>query len=215
MWLTIADFLIMYFLVSPLFVLNLALVRVALLEAFPTPTTESSATPTNKPPIHAIAFTKGPGMGAPLQSCAIVARMLSLLWNVPLIAVNHCIAHIEMGRVLCKTPHPIVLYVSGGNTQVVAYAHGYYRIFGETIDIAVGNCLDRVARLLHLPNDPSPGYHVEQQAALASFEKSKDTTTNNNGGGNSAPATTRWLELPHVIKGMGMSYKTWHDRGET
>jgi N6-L-threonylcarbamoyladenine synthase len=129
--------------------------------------------------------------------------MLSLLWKVPLIAVNHCIAHIEMGRVLCKTPHPIVLYVSGGNTQVVAYAHGYYRIFGETIDIAVGNCLDRVARLLHLPNDPSPGYHVEQQAALATNQATtNNTATNENGDGETAPAA-RWLELPHVIKGMG------------
>lgn len=153
--------------------------------------------PSSVPPIHAIAFTKGPGMGAPLQSCAIVARMLSLIWKVPLIAVNHCIAHIEMGRVLCKTSHPIVLYVSGGNTQVVAYAHGYYRIFGETIDIAVGNCLDRVARLLHLPNDPSPGYHVEQQAALA-----MNPTATRNGDEETAPPS-RWLELPHVIKGMG------------
>lgn len=41
--------------------------------------------------------------------------------------------------------------------QVIAYAERRYRIFGETIDIAVGNCLDRFARVLHLSNDPSPG----------------------------------------------------------
>jgi hypothetical protein len=52
---------------------------------------------------------------------------------------------------------PIVLYVSGGNTQVIAYSDGKYRIFGETIDMAVGNCLDRFARILSLSNDPSPG----------------------------------------------------------
>lgn len=52
---------------------------------------------------------------------------------------------------------PVVLYVSGGNTQVIAYSDGRYRIFGETIDIAVGNCLDRFARILSLSNDPSPG----------------------------------------------------------
>jgi N6-L-threonylcarbamoyladenine synthase len=57
---------------------------------------------------------------------------------------------------------PVVLYVSGGNTQVIAYSEGRYRIFGETIDIAVGNCLDRFARVLELSNDPSPGYNIEQ-----------------------------------------------------
>ena len=47
---------------------------------------------------------------------------------------------------------------------VIAYASHRYRIFGETIDIAVGNCLDRFARALNLPNDPSPGYNIEQGA---------------------------------------------------
>ncbi len=53
-------------------------------------------------------------------------------------AVNHCVAHIEMGRCVTGCADPVVLYVSGGNTQVIAYAEGRYRIFGETIDIAVG-----------------------------------------------------------------------------
>lgn len=53
-----------------------------------------------------------------------------------------------MGRLITGARTPIVLYVSGGNTQIIAYNSGRYRIFGETIDIAVGNCLDRVARLL-------------------------------------------------------------------
>lgn len=114
--------------------------------------------------IDAIAFTQGPGMGTPLVTCAIVARMLAQLWNVPLIGVNHCIAHIEMGRQVTRAKDPVVLYVSGGNTQVIAYADRRYRIFGETIDLAVGNCLDRFARLLKLSNDPSPGYNIEQMA---------------------------------------------------
>lgn len=88
--------------------------------------------------------------------------MLSLLWKKPLVAVNHCVAHIEMGRVVTGAEDPVVLYVSGGNTQVIAYSEGRYRIFGETIDIAVGNCLDRFARVLELSNDPSPGYNIEQ-----------------------------------------------------
>ncbi|VEL25346.1 unnamed protein product [Protopolystoma xenopodis] len=82
-------------------------------------------------------------MGAPLLVVAVVARILSQLWHKPLIGVNHCIGHIEMGRQITGSRSPIVLYVSGGNTQVIAYSARRYRIFGETIDIALGNCLDR------------------------------------------------------------------------
>lgn len=69
-----------------------------------------------------------------------------------------------MGRLITNSDNPTVLYVSGGNTQVIAYSGNRYRIFGETIDIAVGNCLDRFARVLKLSNDPSPGYNIEQLA---------------------------------------------------
>ena len=122
----------------------------------------------------------GPGMGAPLQSVALVARTLSLLYNKPLVGVNHCIGRkhnftsivciallcvdIEMGRDITGAQNPVVLYVSGGNTQVIAYSRQCYRIFGETLDIAVGNCLDRFARVINLSNDPSPGYNIEQVA---------------------------------------------------
>jgi N6-L-threonylcarbamoyladenine synthase len=72
--------------------------------------------------IDALAYTKGPGMGACLQSVAIVVRTLSLLWKKPIVAVNHCVGHIEMGRCVTGAQNPIVLYVSGGNTQVIAYS---------------------------------------------------------------------------------------------
>lgn len=134
--------------------------------------------------IDALAYTKGPGMGAPLRSVAVVVRTLAQLWNKPIVAVNHCVAHIEMGRMVTKVDNPVVLYVSGGNTQVIAYSHKRYRIFGETIDIAVGNCLDRFARVLGLSNDPSPGYNIEQ---LAKEGK-------------------QYLELPYVVKGMDVSF---------
>lgn len=112
--------------------------------------------------IDCLCYTKGPGMGGPLQVSAVVVRILSQLWRKPIVAVNHCVAHIEMGRVVTGAVDPVVLYVSGGNTQVIAYSEGRYRIFGETIDIAVGNCLDRFARVLKISNDPSPGYNIEQ-----------------------------------------------------
>eukprot|EP00475_Leptophrys_vorax_P041453 TRINITY_DN78185_c0_g1_i1.p1 TRINITY_DN78185_c0_g1~~TRINITY_DN78185_c0_g1_i1.p1 ORF type:complete len:340 (-),score=74.67 TRINITY_DN78185_c0_g1_i1:96-1115(-) len=134
--------------------------------------------------VTAIAYTKGPGMGAPLLVGALVARILSQLWNIPLIGVNHCIGHIEMGRLVTKAENPVVLYVSGGNTQVIAYAEKRYRIFGETIDIAVGNCLDKFARVINLSNDPSPGYNIEQMA-----KKGK-----------------KLINLPYVVKGMDVSF---------
>ena len=50
---------------------------------------------------------------------------------MPLVAVNHCVGHIEMGRVATGVADPVVLYVSGGNTQVIAYSRQRYQIFGE------------------------------------------------------------------------------------
>ena len=133
------------------------------------------------------------GMGGPLRSCAICARTLSLLHSIPLIAVNHCVAHIEMGRVVTSCKNPVVLYVSGGNTQVIAYSNKRYRIFGETIDIAVGNCLDRFARVLELSNDPSPGYNIEQLAKQSVSRNQQNTKGH-------------YIELPYIVKGMDVSF---------
>lgn len=135
-----------------------------------------------------ICYTRGPGMGAPLQSVAVAARTLSLLWGgLPLVGVNHCVGHIEMGREITGAANPVVLYVSGGNTQVIAYAERRYRIFGETLDIAVGNCLDRFARALAISNDPAPGYNIEQLAKR---------------GGRSG----RLIDIPYAVKGMDCSF---------
>lgn len=122
-------------------------------------------------------------MGAPLSSVVIVARTLSLQYNVPLVPVNHCVGHIEMGRTITGARNPVVLYVSGGNTQVIAYSAQRYRIFGETLDIAVGNCLDRFARVIGLSNDPSPGYNIEKEAKKGKY----------------------LLPLPYATKGMDVS----------
>lgn len=78
--------------------------------------------------IDCLCYTKGPGMGAPLQVAAVVVRVLSQIWNKPIVAVNHCVAHIEMGRIVTGADDPVVLYVSGGNTQVIAYSEGRYNI---------------------------------------------------------------------------------------
>lgn len=142
---------------------------------------EANLTPSD---LSCICYTKGPGMGAPLQSVALAARSLALLWNLPLVGVNHCIGHIEMGRSITRANNPVVLYVSGGNSQVIAYSTQRYRIFGETLDIAVGNCLDRFARTLGIPNDPAPGYNIEQLAKKGRI----------------------LVELPYAVKGMDCSF---------
>lgn len=91
---------------------------------------------------------------------------------------------IEMGRSITCADNPVVLYVSGGNTQVIAYSAQRYRIFGETLDIAIGNCIDRFARTLMIPNNPFPGYNVEQLA-----KKGKNL-----------------VDLPYGVKGMDASF---------
>ncbi len=94
--------------------------------------------------VDAVAFAQGPGLGPCLRAGATVARMLSLAWNRPLVPVNHCVAHVEIARVLSGLEDPLLLYASGGNTQVIAYARGRYRVLGETLDIGVGNFLDKL-----------------------------------------------------------------------
>jgi universal protein Kae1 len=93
--------------------------------------------------IDAVAFSQGPGLGPCLRAGATVARMLALAWDRPLVPVNHCVAHVEIARVLSGLDDPLLLYASGGNTQVIAYARGRYRVLGETLDIGIGNFLDK------------------------------------------------------------------------
>lgn len=155
--------------------------------------------------LECICYTKGPGMGAPLQSVAIVARTLSLLWSIPLVPVNHCIGHIEMGRLVTNAKDPVILYVSGGNTQIIAFSDHRYRILGETLDIAVGNCLDRFARVIGLSNDPSPGYNIEQAAKKAVPTEYLDGLVK---------------QIPYSVKGMDVSFsgilsaieRLWRDK---
>ena len=92
--------------------------------------------------IDGVAFSAGPGMGPCLRVGATLARALALKLGKPLLAVNHGVAHIEIGRLVTGAEDPVVLYIAGGNTLITAYLDGRYRIFGETLDIAAGNCLD-------------------------------------------------------------------------
>jgi N6-L-threonylcarbamoyladenine synthase/protein kinase Bud32 len=129
-----------------------------------------------------IAFAQGPGLGPCLRTGATAARALSAYLKVPLVGVNHCVSHIEIGRQTEGAVDPLTLYVSGGNTMVTGYEAGRYRVFGETLDIALGNCLDVFARVAELPYPGGPA--VEQHAL-------KGETL---------------IPLPYVVKGMDLSY---------
>ncbi len=128
-----------------------------------------------------IAFSRGPGLGPCLRVAAVAARALALKHKLPLLGVNHCVAHIEIGRLTTGAEDPLTVYVSGGNTQVTAFAQGRYRVLGETIDIALGNCIDQFARELELG---MPGGPVVERLARRG----------------------RYLPLPYVVKGMDLSY---------
>jgi N6-L-threonylcarbamoyladenine synthase/protein kinase Bud32 len=131
--------------------------------------------------IDAVAFSQGPGLGPCLRVAAVSARTISLVKKIPIVGVNHCIAHIEIGRLLTKAEDPLTLYVSGGNTQVTAFTEGRYRVFGETLDIAIGNCIDQFAREMKLGSPGGP--IVESLARQGSY-----------------------FALPYVVKGMDLSF---------
>jgi len=132
--------------------------------------------------INLIAFSQSPGLGPVLKIGALVARMLGQLLKIPIVGVNHCIAHIEIGRLLCNIDDPLSLYVSGGNTIVSAYESGRYQIFGETLDIPIGNLLDSFAREAEISHPGGP--KIE----------------------NLAKKSNRYLTLPYVVKGMDLSF---------
>ena len=132
--------------------------------------------------VDIISFAQGPGLGPCLRTGATGARALATYLDKPLVGVNHCVAHVEIGRMATGARDPLTLYVSGGNTIVSGYESGRYRIFGETLDIAIGNCLDTFARAagLEYPGGPDIEHRASNGKSL--------------------------IELPYTVKGMDLSY---------
>ncbi len=118
--------------------------------------------------IQLIAFSRGPGLGPCLRIGAGVARSLALKLQIPLVGVNHCIAHVEIGRLMCHVEDPLTLYVSGGNTIVSAFDCGKYQIFGETLDLAIGNMLDMVSSRFRYPSSwgTAPGTNRKKWSTI-------------------------------------------------
>ena len=149
--------------------------------------------------IDLIAFSQSPGIGHCLRIGASIARSLSLQLKIPLMGVNHCIAHLEIGRLKAKSleiteqnerkieensscSDPVLLYASGANTQIIAYEGKRYRIFGETLDLGIGNFLDTIGRKLNLGFPGGPKMELLARKG------------------------TKLLDLPYNVKGMDVNF---------
>ena len=131
--------------------------------------------------VDAVAFSRGPGLGPCLRLCGTAARTLAQALDVPLVGVNHMLAHLEVGRHLAGVDDPVGLNASGANAHLLGYRAGRYRVLGETMDTGVGNALDKFAR--HVGFDHPGGPKVEAAAEGGAL-----------------------VDLPYVVKGMDFSF---------
>lgn len=138
--------------------------------------------------IDIISFSQSPGLPPALLAgrdfAVELQNKIKSITNkkIPLIGVNHCIAHLEIGRELTKAKDPVLLYASGANTQIIAYEAKKYRIFGETLDQGIGNAIDSFGRHAGLGFPAGPKLDV-----LARHGKN-------------------YVELPYTVKGMDVSF---------
>lgn len=131
--------------------------------------------------IDAVAFSQGPGLGPCLRVVATAARAFAAQQSLPLIGVNHMVAHLEVGRHFAGFESPVCLNASGANAHLLGYHNGRYRILGETMDTGVGNALDKFAR--HVGWSHPGGPKIEAAATDGEY-----------------------IELPYVVKGMDFSF---------
>ncbi len=148
------------------------------------------------PPVDCVAFSRGPGLGPCLRTAGTAARALAQRLGVPLVGVNHMVAHLEVGRHRSGFESPVCLNASGANAHVLGYRSGRYRVLGETMDTGVGNAIDKFTR--HVGWSHPGGPKVEDAASDGAY-----------------------LDLPYVVKGMDFSFsgitsaaKAAYDDGE-
>jgi N6-L-threonylcarbamoyladenine synthase len=136
--------------------------------------------------VDGIAVALGPGLGPCLRVGATIARALATYFRKPLIPVNHAVAHIEIGKLLTGFKDPLIVYLSGGNTMILAFSDGRYRVFGETLDIALGNFMDTFVREVGI----APPYVVN---GVHKLDMCADEGKN-------------FINLPYVVKGQDVSF---------
>jgi N6-L-threonylcarbamoyladenine synthase len=136
--------------------------------------------------VDAIAVAVGPGLGPCLRVGASLARFLSAYYGKPIAAVNHAVAHIEIGKLVSGFADPVIVYVSGGNTMILVQKNKRYRVMGETLDIPLGNLLDTFAREAGI----APPYVVEGKHAVDIC----------------AEWSQEYIALPYTVKGCDLSF---------
>ena len=142
--------------------------------------------------VDAIAFSRGPGLGPCLRVAGTAARALAGTLGVPLVGVNHMLAHLEIGRHESGFESPVCLNASGANAHLLGYHDGRYRVLGETMDAGVGNAIDKFTR--HVGWSHPGGPKVERAAAEYAA------------GADGGDAGGEPLDLPYVVKGMDFSF---------
>jgi len=147
--------------------------------------------------VDAVAFSRGPGLGPCLRIVGTAARSLAGTLDVPLVGVNHMVAHLEIGRHQSGFDNPVCLNASGANAHLLGYHDGRYRVLGETMDAGVGNAIDKFTR--HIGWSHPGGPKVE--TAATEFAANVGAS----GSGGSEPAADL-LDLPYVVKGMDFSF---------
>ncbi|GAA0726601.1 N6-L-threonylcarbamoyladenine synthase/protein kinase Bud32 [Halorubrum trapanicum] len=145
--------------------------------------------------VDAVAFSRGPGLGPCLRIVGTAARALAGTLGVPLVGVNHMVAHLEIGRHRSGFDNPVCLNASGANAHLLGYHDGRYRVLGETMDAGVGNAIDKFTR--HVGWSHPGGPKVE--SAAAEFAETGS-------GESGADSVADLLDLPYVVKGMDFSF---------
>jgi N6-L-threonylcarbamoyladenine synthase/protein kinase Bud32 len=133
------------------------------------------------PPVDAVAFSRGPGLGPCLRIVGTASRALAQSLSVPLVGANHMVAHLEIGRHRSGFASPVCLNASGANAHLLGYRDGRYRVLGETMDTGVGNAIDKFTR--HVGWSHPGGPKVETHAREGEY-----------------------VDLPYVVKGMDFSF---------
>ena len=131
--------------------------------------------------IDFIAYSAGPGLDPALWEGYHKAKEWGKKYKKVLKGINHCCAHLSIGKQVNKLKDPVYLYVSGVNTQIINYEGGKYRVMGETLDIGLGNMLDKLGRTLGLGFPAGP--KIEELAKKG-----------------------KYVELPYVVKGTDVSF---------
>ena len=179
--------------------------------------------------IDLISYAAGPGLGPCLRVGAVVARSLASFHGIPIYPVNHAIGHIELGKLLTGARNPLVLLVSGGHTMLLAFLDRQWRVFGETLDITLGQLLDQFGRALGLASPcgriiEEMAQQQDQQPGVSSAGRGNGTGDNYGGSSSSSGKGTRrtarrrqqqqpqpqpqprYVPLPYTVKGNDVSF---------